>query len=247
MRCSSAPRCSPPFPCLAPAGPAPAPPCAPPCPPAVDLGAASEDSTSVGISWDNRYSYCQNIEDQSAQVAAYRAGTYQDFDCVFSIGNSERPLPAARPLLPWWGTGGARLGTGPPHARAPHARRRLRPIQPWCSLGGALPRVPPLLPHCHLPGPRAARQQRCTTQHAGGCVCVCVCLGGEACCWVRSGRRACLGCPMVGRTCADRALVPAAAAAARPFLQACARAASSTSCRHPTGAGAAPGPRPMPP
>ncbi|EFN57675.1 hypothetical protein CHLNCDRAFT_57211 [Chlorella variabilis] len=53
----------------------------------VDLGAASEDSTSVGISWDNRYSYCQNIEDQSAQVAAYRAGTYQDFDCVFSIGN----------------------------------------------------------------------------------------------------------------------------------------------------------------
>jgi hypothetical protein len=40
----------------------------------------------VGISWDNRSAYCMNLDDDpAAQEAAFRAGVYQDFDCVFSV------------------------------------------------------------------------------------------------------------------------------------------------------------------
>ncbi|KAL4859820.1 ABC transporter A family member 2 [Chlorella vulgaris] len=52
----------------------------------VDLGAASEDSSSVGISWSNRADYCLNMDnDPAAQAAAYKPNVYQDFDCVFNI------------------------------------------------------------------------------------------------------------------------------------------------------------------
>jgi hypothetical protein len=57
---------------------------------AVDLGAASEDSSSVGISWSNRADYCLNMDnDPAAQAAAYKPNVYQDFDCVFNINQSE--------------------------------------------------------------------------------------------------------------------------------------------------------------
>jgi hypothetical protein len=71
---------------------------------AEDLGSASEDSSSVGISWDNRSAYCMNLDDDpAAQEAAFRAGVYQDFDCVFSVNQGgpcgrERPAGTAPPL-----------------------------------------------------------------------------------------------------------------------------------------------------
>lgn len=61
--------------------------------PADDLGAATEDESSVGISWSNRAAYCQNkADDRAAQ--GFVAGVYRDFDCVFPISSGERRPPA---------------------------------------------------------------------------------------------------------------------------------------------------------
>ncbi|PSC73682.1 ABC transporter A family member 2 [Micractinium conductrix] len=59
---------------------------------AEDLGAASEDESSWGISWANRKDYCLNIPDPAAQAAAYVPGVYQNFECVM-------PLPTVFVIL----------------------------------------------------------------------------------------------------------------------------------------------------
>lgn len=74
-----------------------------------DLGAATEDDSSVGISWANRKNYCLDISERSAQDAAYVPGTYQDFDCVF-------PLTAGARV--WVGMGGG--GPTPDSLVCPH-------------------------------------------------------------------------------------------------------------------------------
>jgi hypothetical protein len=56
---------------------------------ALDLGAAAEKSPDA-VSWSRRWDYCQDIEDNQAQVDALTASdpqAYWDFDCVFPVGN----------------------------------------------------------------------------------------------------------------------------------------------------------------
>lgn len=81
--CAATPH-APPQPLLSTGHPHPAP---GPRPCLDDLGAATEDESSVGISWANRADYCQNVADRSAQGGA--GGEYRDWECVFPVSASE--------------------------------------------------------------------------------------------------------------------------------------------------------------
>ena len=199
-----------------------------PRPRADDLGAATEDESSVGISWANRADYCQNVADRSAQGGA--GGEYRDWECVFPVSASEWCRAGG------WagaGTGGVvwaarkpcRLTASPSPDLAPTDPPVTHPYphHPGSHLGHVC-RGGGLLPAGGVAGPRAARRERC-----GGRVLLSHFAAPLQSSSRRTRQKGCRPSFIPIRTPASLLTPPP---------QACARAASSTSSRPRTGAAA---------